>query len=140
MAMTGWQFGSYFSAPNRDVRIGTEEREQAVQQLAQHLSAGRLELAEFEERVSEVYAARTVGQLAVLFRDLPGPGPAYRAGPGSRGGWPVPRRAVLLVLVIFALGMLVADIAFPPLFFIPVVWLIIHARRRRYAYAGYRRR
>lgn len=133
VAMTNWQFGPYFGTPDRDVRIGTEEREQAVQLLGQHLSAGRLELAEFEERVTAVYAARTAGQLAALFRDLPGPSPMpYR--PVRR----VPRRAILLVLLILALVVLVADVAFPPFFLIPVCWLVLHARRRRYAY-GYRR-
>jgi len=132
--MTTWQFGPYFAMPNRDVRIGTEEREQAVQLLSQHLSAGRLELAEFEERVSAVYAARTAAQLAALFRDLPGPLPPLSYRPVRR----VPRRAILLVLLIVALVVLVADIAFPPFFLIPVCWLVLHARRRRYAY-GYRR-
>jgi len=139
--MTNWQFGPYFSAPNRDVRVGTEEREQAVQLLAQHLSAGRLELAEFEERVSAVYAARTAAQLAALFRDLPGPlppMPGYRAERGYPAGRRVPRRLILLVLLIVALVMLVADIAFPPFFLIPVCWLVLHARRRRYAYGSRR--
>jgi hypothetical protein len=140
VAMTNWQFGPYFSAPNflapnRDMRVGTEEREQAAQLLAQHLSAGRLELAEFEERVSAVYAARTTAQLAAPFRDLPGPWPAmpYRAGLGQFAGWRLPRRMLLLMLVVFGLALVVADVAFPPLFVIPIVLLLIH-RRRRYAY------
>jgi Domain of unknown function (DUF1707) len=139
VAMTNWQFGPYSSAPNRDVRIGTEEREQAARLLAEHLSAGRLELAEFEERVSAAYAARTAAQLAAPFRDLPGPWPAmpYRAGLGRPAGWRVPRRVLLLMLVVFGLALVVADVAFPPLFVIPIVLLLIH-RRRRYAY-GQRR-
>ena len=135
--MTGWQFGPYLPAPSRDVRIGTDEREQAVQLLAQHLSAGRLELAEFEERVTAAYAARTASQLAALFRDLPGPVPAM---PGYRTGRPwVSRRLILLMVLLFVLAMLVVDVAFPPLFLIPICWLVIHRRRRHYAYAGYRR-
>ncbi|HEU5270085.1 MAG TPA: DUF1707 domain-containing protein [Jatrophihabitans sp.] len=157
--MTGWQIGPYQSG--RDVRIGTEEREQAVQLLSQHLSAGRLELAEFEERVTAAYGARTAGQLAALFADLPGPLPVlpgYRMDWGggyrpdrsgyrvdrsgyrtARRGW-VPRRAILVLLLIFLLAMLIADVAFPPLFLIPLAWMLIHGRRR-FAYAmGCRRR
>lgn len=150
--MTGWQMGAY--QPGRDVRIGTEEREQAVQLLSQHLSAGRLELAEFEERVTAAYGARTAGQLAVLFADLPGPLPALPGYRMDRGGgyrpdrsgyrvdrprW-VPRRMILVLLLIFLLAMLIADVAFPPLFLIPVAWLLLHGRRR-FAYAvGCRRR
>ncbi len=136
--MTGWPVGPYFQAPGRDVRIGTSEREQAVELLAEHLAAGRLEVVEFEERVSAAYAARTAGQLAALFRDLPGPLPSM---PGYRMPRRVPRRAILLVLLIVLLGMLVADVAFPPLFFIPIVFLVLRVRRRwHYAYAGSRRR
>jgi len=137
--MTGWQFGPYQYQPGRDVRIGTAEREQAVQLLSQHLSAGRLELAEFEERITAAYGARTVGQLAALFADLPGPLPAM---PGYRtvNRPQVPRRAILVVLLLFLLAMLIADVAFPPLFLIPVFWLVLHGRRR-FAYAiGCRRR
>jgi hypothetical protein len=137
VAMTGWAVGPYFQGSGRDVRIGTTEREQAVQLLAEHLSAGRLEVAEFEERVSAAYAARTAAQLAALFRDLPGPLPSM---PGYRMPRAVPRRAIMLVLVIVLLGVLVADVAFPPLFFIPIVFLVLRARRRwRCAYAGDRR-
>ena len=145
--MTGWQFGPY--QPNRDVRIGTTEREEAVRLLSDHLSAGRLELSEFEERVGAAYAARTAGQLAALFRDLPGPlpgMPGYRtlpgllAMPGYRAFLPrVPRRVILLVLLAFLLITLAADVAFPPLFVIPIVIFVLH-RRRRFAYAaGFRR-
>jgi hypothetical protein len=135
--MTSWSIGPYFQAPGRDVRIGTTEREQAVQLLADHLSAGRLEVAEFEERVSAAYAARTAGQLAALFRDLPGPLPPM---PGYRAFPRVPRRAILVVLLLFLLAVLVADVAFPPLFLIPVCFLVLRARRRwHYAYPGGRR-
>jgi hypothetical protein len=135
--MTGWPIGQYFQAPGRDIRIGTAEREQAVQLLAEHLSAGRLELAEFEERVGCVYAARTDSELGALFRDLPGPVPSgYPVRPARR----LPRRPILLLLIVLALVVLFADIAFPPLFVIPICLFLIHRRRRAWAMAGYRRR
>ncbi|MFL6162003.1 MAG: DUF1707 domain-containing protein [Jatrophihabitantaceae bacterium] len=136
--MAGWQFGSYLQGPGRDIRIGTAEREQAVQLLSEHLSAGRLELTEFEERVTAAYAARTESQLAALFRDLPGPLPPT-AGYPAVSRWPVPRRVVLLAVVVLIVAFLVADIAFPPFLLIPICWLVIR-RRRRYALAGYHHR
>lgn len=56
---------------NPDVRIGTAEKEQAVELLTRHLGEGRLSLAEFGDRCSQVEAARTARELAVLFADLP---------------------------------------------------------------------
>ena len=43
--------------------------------LGEHLSRGRLDLAEFETRTGLVAAARTRGELEELFVDLPAPHP-----------------------------------------------------------------
>ncbi|MGY4098705.1 DUF1707 domain-containing protein [Nocardia sp. R16R-3T] len=53
-------------------RITVTERERALEQLSQHLGAGRLSLTEFDERSAIAAAATTKGQLAELFADLPG--------------------------------------------------------------------
>jgi uncharacterized protein DUF1707 len=58
-----------------DIRISNAERDAAVQTLGTHLSTGRLELDEFEERCAQAAAARTRGQLEALFSDLPAPHP-----------------------------------------------------------------
>ncbi|MFG2419268.1 DUF1707 and DUF4190 domain-containing protein [Streptomyces sp. NPDC048448] len=59
------------------------DRERAVDVLRAGFGEGRLEQAEFEKRVARAYAARTVGELAVLVGDLPqGPVP-MTAGPGA---------------------------------------------------------
>lgn len=55
------------------IRIGTSEREAAVRELGEHFAEGRLDAEEYEERVSAAYAARTGGDLAPLFADLPRP-------------------------------------------------------------------
>ncbi|OZF07296.1 MULTISPECIES: DUF1707 SHOCT-like domain-containing protein [Nocardiaceae] len=60
-------------ADNPDVRIGTAEREQALSNLSQHLSDGRLTLPEFDERSAVVTAATTRGELDSVFTDLPTP-------------------------------------------------------------------
>ncbi|MGC2999161.1 DUF1707 and DUF4190 domain-containing protein [Streptomyces sp. G35A] len=52
------------------------DRERAVDVLRAGYGEGRLEKAEFERRVARAYAARTVGELALLVADLPqGPQP-----------------------------------------------------------------
>jgi hypothetical protein len=57
------------------IRISNVERDEAVSALGEHLSTGRLELAEYEERCGVAAMARTRGELEALFADLPGPHP-----------------------------------------------------------------
>ncbi|MET9526259.1 DUF1707 and DUF4190 domain-containing protein [Streptomyces coeruleorubidus] len=71
------------------------DRERAVDVLRAGYGEGRMEHGEFEKRVARAYAARTVGELAVLVADLPqGPLP-QPAGivpvPVPRTFLPVPR-------------------------------------------------
>lgn len=56
------------------------DRERAVDVLRAGFAEGRLEKDEFDRRVSRVYAARTVGELALVVADLP-QGPAPHPGP-----------------------------------------------------------
>jgi hypothetical protein len=52
------------------------DRERAVDVLRAGYAEGRMEHGEFDKRVARAYAARTVGELAVLVADLPqGPVP-----------------------------------------------------------------
>lgn len=53
-----------------------------VDALQRHTEAGRLTLDEFTERVDSAYAARTLGELAAVTRDLPAEA-AVAAGPGT---------------------------------------------------------
>ncbi|MFF7791915.1 DUF1707 domain-containing protein [Streptomyces sp. NPDC007991] len=62
------------------------DRERAVDVLRAGYGEGRMEHDEFEKRVARAYAARTVGELAVLVADLP-QGPL----PQPAGVLPVPR-------------------------------------------------
>jgi hypothetical protein len=55
----------------RAVRAGDADREETIRQLQRGLSQGRLDVAEFDERVRAAYAARTLGELADLIADLP---------------------------------------------------------------------
>ncbi|HEX6360780.1 DUF1707 domain-containing protein [Actinophytocola sp.] len=58
-----------------DIKVSNSERDEAVSTLGMHLSTGRLELVEYEERCGQAMIARTRGELEALFTDLPAPHP-----------------------------------------------------------------
>lgn len=71
------------------LRVSDTERAEVADQLGQHYSDGRLDRAEFDERVSQAMGAKTRADLAGLFDDLPDLGhdaaaPADSAGNGRR--------------------------------------------------------
>ncbi|MEU6581112.1 DUF1707 domain-containing protein [Nocardia sp. NPDC046763] len=67
-----------------NMRASDRDREQIVDRLRVAMGEGRITLHEFDERLQQVYSARTYGELAPIMSDLPaprGPGrPASRAG------------------------------------------------------------
>jgi hypothetical protein len=64
-----------------NVRIGTTEREEAIQALGEHLAQGRLDVTEYDQRCALVVAAKTRADLAAVFDDLPDPNPLRLAQP-----------------------------------------------------------
>jgi hypothetical protein len=54
-----------------EIRIGTADREKALDVLGQHFSEGRLTVPEFDERSATIASATTRGQLESVFVDLP---------------------------------------------------------------------
>ena len=65
-----------------ELRVSDAERDEIVGILREQTSAGRLTLEEFEQRLDEVYAARTAGALQHVLRELPvQPPPPTRTGP-----------------------------------------------------------
>jgi Domain of unknown function (DUF1707) len=62
-------FGS--GSPDPSVRVSDAERAEVADRLARHFSDGRLDQAEFDERVSRAMAAKTFGDFQGLFDDLP---------------------------------------------------------------------
>jgi DUF1707 SHOCT-like domain len=57
---------------NRGTRASDQDRERTASALGRHYAAGRLTLEEFQERLDQAYAAKTLGQLGDLMADLPG--------------------------------------------------------------------
>ncbi|GAA4871263.1 DUF1707 domain-containing protein [Saccharopolyspora cebuensis] len=62
-----------------EIRIGDNERQSTIQLLGEHYAQGRLDLEEYEQRVSTASYARTTAELAGLFTDLPAPHPPFLA-------------------------------------------------------------
>jgi Domain of unknown function (DUF1707) len=120
---------------DQHIRVSDADRNSVAELLGRHYADGRLDQAEFDERISRTMAAKTRGDLAGLFDDLPETGPSgagpfapdpadpvqYR-GPRRRGGIV---RTLLLVLLVFICAN-IAWHAFTSLFFIqPLIWAFV---------------
>ena len=57
--------------PEPHLRAADADRAAVADVLGQHMSAGRLTLEEFDERLTRAYAAKTFGELDELTADLP---------------------------------------------------------------------
>lgn len=57
-----------------ELRASDADRERVAEVLRDALAEGRLDMAEFEERLEATYQARTYGELTPITRDLPAPG------------------------------------------------------------------
>lgn len=83
--------------PEPHLRAADADRAAVATVLGQHMSAGRLTMDEYDERLARVYAAKTYGELDQITADLPSTGVAARpaaapaspqvSGPARSGGW-----------------------------------------------------
>ncbi|RJQ83766.1 DUF1707 SHOCT-like domain-containing protein [Amycolatopsis panacis] len=69
--------------PSPQLRVSDQERESALTALGEHMSAGRIDIEEYGERSARITAAKTRGELAEMFADLPAPHPAYGGVPAA---------------------------------------------------------
>jgi len=105
------------------LRISDADRAQALDLLSQQYAEGRLDKDEFDERSDAIWSAKTQGDLAPIFADLPWRSPEVRARPtgrGPRSGWgPMRGRrwAPPLLLVILALAAVTLIFEMPFLLF-----------------------
>src|SRR5580704_2871675 len=90
------------------LRVSDADRDRAIAELSEHFQAGRLTVDELEDRTGRALQARTAGELAELFADLPrrqaavtgtGPTPA-RAGSFRPARVPAVPIAILAVVVL----------------------------------------
>ncbi len=88
---------------NPHLRASDADRDATADRLRQHHTDGRLDQDEFQERLDGCFAAKTVGELAELTRDLPADTARHRAG-GRTGfgllGW---LRMIPIVPIILAI-------------------------------------
>lgn len=97
------------------MRASDTDRIQVAQLLTDAASQGRLDMTEYEDRLTKAYAAQTFGELDRLSADLPGivtsasGGGAFRPAPSTvllaimsgferRGRWNVPKRLTSFAL------------------------------------------
>jgi Domain of unknown function (DUF1707) len=69
------QIGDHQTGDTGGQRIGSAERELAIEQLQQHYQAGRLTPEEYEDRSVRASRALTWAEITPLFADLPEPRP-----------------------------------------------------------------
>ena len=74
-------------APDDLFRASDAERSATVERLHQALGAGRLDLAETDERVAAAYAARHRHELAALLTDLPATDVVFGEAPSWTALW-----------------------------------------------------
>lgn len=112
------------------LRVGDAEREAAASALGDHLVAGRLTVAEYEERAGRAWAAQYFGELTELFADLP----AVRSSAPVRRRGPRPFVLEPVLFTIMAVVMVIAVVNILPWLFLLLLGMFAfsHGRRRRY--------
>jgi hypothetical protein len=104
-------------ATDTHLRASDAERNEVADTLSRHFAEGRLDSAEFKERLDRAMGATTRGDLAGLFDDLP----RLVDEPAAA---PPPSRRRRLVPFLFLLA-LVAVAAGSSLFYVHLPWLLI---------------
>jgi hypothetical protein len=152
----GQQWSRYIRPGYSDqhVRVSDAERAEVADRLAAHYSDGRLDRAEFDERVAQAMSAKTRADLNGLFDDLPDlegrgagdTGPGAGDGPGGVPGPTAPRRVsrrhrggirpilgvVLAIIIVSAAWHATVHLLFIPWFLVlALIAAVVLARRAR---------
>jgi len=128
------------SSAGPHMRISDAERTEVADRLSRHYSDGRLDQAEFNERLDRAMKAKTRADLNGLFTDLPPidePGKAVKAMPTTdrRPEARRPLHRILGLILIVVVAVIVARALMWPFFglfgffghvlFVPVPWIVI---------------
>jgi hypothetical protein len=109
-------FSPWFTGPSADqhMRVSDAERQAVTDRLADHFSSGRLDQAEFDERVGRAMSAKTRADLNGLFDDLPETGLPETGAPAATDRLRRRRRhPVLLVGLVVLVAITAGHVVFP---------------------------
>jgi hypothetical protein len=121
------------------VRVGDVERESAIAALGEHYVAGRLTKEELDERADAAWSARTSGDLAPLFRDLPAlPPPAPVRRPrreAQRRSWRMGMRLTWVFVLLMVLAVTSHVPWFALLVFVGLWWSGVFSGLHRWTHS-----
>ena len=124
-------FGPWFTGPASDqhMRVSDAERQAVADRLAEHFSSGRLDQAEFDDRVGRAMSAKTRTDLNGLFDDLPETGAPAATDPTGPVGQPRRRHRhpILLVALIVFVAIAAAHVVWPLLWIGALVAIVLFA-------------
>ena len=121
-------FSPWFNGPYSDehMRVSDAERQAVADRLAEHFSSGRLDQAEFDERIGRAMGAKTRADLNGLFDDLPETGAPAATDPTGQ-----PRRRhrhpILLGALIVFVAIAAAHVVWPLLWIGFLVAIVLFA-------------
>lgn len=121
------------AVPDSQMRVSDAERSEIAENLSKHYSEGRLDEAEFNERLQKAMSAKTRGELAGLLSDLP---PTIPPPPPELEARRRHSRLALLVVVALFFAMAVTSAMwtwhFPWLLFAVMFFLIWRMSHRNW--------
>jgi hypothetical protein len=126
-----WTRGFFpgFTGPASDqhMRVSDAERQAVADRLAEHFSSGRLDQAEFDERVGKAMSAKTRADLNGLFDDLPETGAPAATDPSTGQLRRRHRHPVLLAALIVFVAIAAAHVVWPLLWVGFLVAIVLFA-------------
>jgi len=103
--MTNYYFLDRLAGRDSGLRAGDTDRERIAERLRKSHAEGRLDMAEFQQRLDRCYEAKTFGELRELVEDLPRDEPSQRRSLGWLGWWRwrvLPLAPILIVLLVIS--------------------------------------
>jgi hypothetical protein len=92
------------TAGRAGLRVSDAERDAVAAELGEHLKEGRLDTAEFDERVGQAVTAKTRSDLDRLLADLPRPEPVPPPAARRRAGWPLTLVPIAFLVIFVAVA------------------------------------
>jgi hypothetical protein len=140
--MTNQYFLARIAGRDPNIRASDEDRERIAERLRKSHAEGRIDIAEFQERLERCYEAKTHGELGELVRDLPRQDEPHEGRPsGWSRAWTL-RLAPLGVLLLALIAIsAMAGHHHGSWLWIPIVFIFLRMtwwRRRRWSTSGRR--